>query len=61
MTIVQTIYSSNPRKTALAFSACLAVDKGVASKVKRVSCGTGCPSAYFVIADDGKAVKFISV
>jgi hypothetical protein len=49
-----TIKSSEPKKTALLFSACLAADKGVPSEVRTES-----KDSYLVIADDGQSVRFI--
>ena len=51
--IVHTFNSNNPKRDATAFSAILAVDKGVPSDVRRTRGG------WLVVADDGKAVRFL--
>ncbi len=50
--LVKTIKTANPMQAAIAFSAVLAVDKGVQSKVELRG------TSALVIADDGKIVKF---
>ena len=52
MKIVHEYYTADTHKMALAFSAILAVDKGVPSEVKPAG------KSWLVIADDGQAVKF---
>lgn len=51
-TIIETIPTPVAEQAALAFSAVLAVDKGVQSKVQPVCDG------WLVIADDGLAILF---
>ena len=52
--IVHTAQVADPRKAATAFSAMLAADKGVPNRLKSHRCGT----VFYVVADDGKAVRF---
>ena len=51
--IVATYVVDNPRNAALATSAVLAADKGVASVVEPLSAG------FRLVADDGKAIVFL--
>jgi len=52
--VVATIKASDPRDAALRFSSVLAVDKGVQSKIVRVS-----DDEYKVVADDGKEIRVV--
>jgi hypothetical protein len=52
MILRATIKTTTPEKTALLFSAVLAADKGVPSRIEREN------GAFVVVADDGQAVRF---
>lgn len=51
-TILDTIHTSNPPKSARLFGATLAADKGYSSRVVKISGG------YDLVASDNRAIRF---